>query len=139
MGLEHDRETYDDILRAVHANVARANVDVTVDFRRQDPAKLASVYKLTRGQFEYLTRARFPLDWAVAEMTKQFLRNKRRYGVKTKRIPDRESRKRAAEEGDPFILGSRKRHRATASIPHIDDRNEEEQESDQDEENESDG
>ncbi|KAJ7028357.1 hypothetical protein C8F04DRAFT_67420 [Mycena alexandri] len=100
----------------------RANIDITVDFRRQDPAKLAAVYKLTRKEFPYLTRARFPLDWAIAEMTKQFLRNRRRYGVKCKRIPNREARKRAEASG------GNKRRRGTGALPHIDDRGEDEDE-----------
>ncbi|KAJ7761341.1 hypothetical protein B0H16DRAFT_1884344 [Mycena metata] len=106
MGLEEDREQYDAILRSIHTNVVRANVDITIDFRRQDPAKLAAVYKLTREEFPYLTRARFPLDWAIAEMTMQFLRNRRRYGLKCKRIPNREARKRAEASG-----GNKRRRR----------------------------
>jgi len=50
MGLEDDDEKYQAIMRSVHHNVVRANVDFTVDFRRQDPAKLAAVYKLVRDQ-----------------------------------------------------------------------------------------
>ncbi|KAJ7897880.1 hypothetical protein B0H14DRAFT_2557396 [Mycena olivaceomarginata] len=67
------------ILRTVHTNVGRANLDYTLDFRRQDPGKLAALYKLVRcrvsiqfwayGCFEtrrdipYVTRKRFPMDW----------------------------------------------------------------------------
>ncbi|KAJ7637884.1 hypothetical protein DFH06DRAFT_643532 [Mycena polygramma] len=140
MGLEDDRATYEAILvsvrmsvvvivdvphqRSVHANVARANIDMTVDFRRQDAAKLAAVYKLTRKGFPYLTRDRFPLDWATAEVVKQYLRNKRRYAVKRGFIPKRADRKRQHEE---VAQGSNGRPRTGAGdVPHIDDMDEDE-------------
>ncbi|KAK6988584.1 hypothetical protein R3P38DRAFT_3331926 [Favolaschia claudopus] len=94
MGLDDNDELYGYIQRLVHHNVARANLDFTVDFRQQDPAKLAAVYKLTRKDVPYLSRCRFPLDWALAEMVKQYLRNKRRYAVKCSYIPNRATRKR---------------------------------------------
>ncbi|KAJ7826209.1 hypothetical protein B0H14DRAFT_2185964, partial [Mycena olivaceomarginata] len=83
MGLDDDRDLFQAIVRSVHTNVVRANVDFTIDFRRQDPAKLAAVYKLTRDSHKpFLSRERFPLDWAIAEITKQFLRNKRKHAVR---------------------------------------------------------
>ncbi|KAJ6521758.1 hypothetical protein B0H19DRAFT_1371312 [Mycena capillaripes] len=129
MGLEDDAELYEAIVRAVNSNVARANLDYTVDFRRQDAAKLAAVYKLTRKDFPYLTRSRFPLDWATAEITKQYMRNKRRYAVKRGFIPNRETRSKRRREEDT-AEGSNKRRRTTGPIVHIDDQEEDEEEED---------
>ncbi|KAJ7607636.1 hypothetical protein DFH06DRAFT_1004209 [Mycena polygramma] len=115
MGLAGDDEKYQAILVSIHTNVVRANVDITVDFRRQDPAKLATVYKLTRDAHKpFLSRERFPLDWSSAEMTKQFLRNRRKYDVRQGRLATREERKRAAEQ----TAGGSSKRRKTA---HIDD------------------
>ncbi|KAJ7710498.1 hypothetical protein B0H17DRAFT_1190230 [Mycena rosella] len=125
MGLQDDRLQYEAIGRTMRKNVIRADIDYTIDFRRQDPAKLAMVYKLTRKAFPYLTRARFPLDWAVAEMVKQYLRNKRRYGVKKQYIPDRETRKREREEAGSATRN--KRRKGPAGSRHIDDVEEDEE------------
>ncbi|KAJ7073434.1 hypothetical protein B0H15DRAFT_935016 [Mycena belliarum] len=116
MKLEDDDQDYRAILRTVHASVGRVGLDFTQDFRQQDPAKLAAVYKLTRKKHPYLTRARFPLDWAQAEMVKQYLRNKRRYSVRRGYIPNRETRKHEREEGGSGE-GNDKRHKGA----HIDD------------------
>ncbi|KAJ7936715.1 hypothetical protein B0H13DRAFT_2437581 [Mycena leptocephala] len=120
MGLEDDDEQYQAIMRSVHHNVVRANVDFTVDFRRQDPARLAAVYKLTRETHKpFLSRERFPLDWAIAEMTKQFLRNKRKHAVRRGYIGNREERKREREES--AAEGSNKRRKTSTPTTHIDD------------------
>lgn len=42
-----------------------------------------------RKHHPYMTRKRFPADWAAGEMLKQFLRNHRRYEVKKGRMPPR--------------------------------------------------
>ncbi|KAF7348741.1 hypothetical protein MVEN_01393200 [Mycena venus] len=138
MGLANDRDLYEDILRHIHTNVARANLDYTVDFRRQDPGKLAAVYKLTRKEFPYLTRARFPLDWALAEMVKQYLRNKRRYAVKRGFIANRETRKRQREE-DSVSNSQTKRRRVAGNVGHIDDEDEQDEQDEQDEEEQAEG
>ncbi|KAJ7799626.1 hypothetical protein B0H14DRAFT_3886010 [Mycena olivaceomarginata] len=123
MGLDDDRDCSRQL--CVHTNVVRANVDFTIDFRRQDPAKLAAVYKLTRDSHKpFLSRERFPLDWAIAEITKQFLRNKRKHAVRRGYIGNREERKRASE--GRAIPSSKRR-----KIRHIDHPEEEEEEDEQ--------
>ncbi|KAJ7466122.1 hypothetical protein FB451DRAFT_1402516 [Mycena latifolia] len=67
MGLDDDDDQFCAILRSVHTNVARANLDVAEDYRHQDPGKLAAVFRLTRKEHPYLTEKRFPLNWAIAE------------------------------------------------------------------------
>lgn len=101
----------------------------------------------TRREYPYLTTKRFPLNWAVAEMVKQYLRNKRRlvrlfcgtslpfsadrYGVRLGNIPDRKTRKRKAQENS---MGSNKRRKTTSgTVRHINDDEEEEEPSDSDE------
>jgi hypothetical protein len=85
------------IKNLVHENVIRANLGVRQIYCKQDPAKLAAVFKLvsiphvairilltilskTPKGDEYLTEKRFPfrLNWGMTEMVKQFLRNRRR-------------------------------------------------------------
>ena len=48
----------------------------------------------TRKAHPYVTRKRFPADWAVAEILKQYLRNHRHYAVKHGRMP---SKKKAVD------------------------------------------
>ncbi|KAJ6462063.1 hypothetical protein DFH09DRAFT_1296188 [Mycena vulgaris] len=115
MELNDDQDTFDAILRSVHDHVARANLDVTQDYRNQDPAKIAAVFKLTRKAHPYLTEKRFPLNWSTAEMVKQYLRNKRRYGVRCGYIPKHVARKHGGK--NTTTEGSNRRHR----VPHIDE------------------
>ncbi|KAJ7771162.1 hypothetical protein DFH07DRAFT_768541 [Mycena maculata] len=123
MGLEDGPEEFSKIQSTLHTNVIRANLNVEEHYRHQDPAKLAAAYKLTRKQFPYLTEKRFPLNWALAEMAKQYLGNKRKYGVKCGVIPNAKERKHKAEENT--VLGRSKRRRTElGSVPHIDDASE---------------
>ncbi|KAK7057846.1 hypothetical protein R3P38DRAFT_2498204 [Favolaschia claudopus] len=131
MGLDDNDELYGYIQRLVHHNVARANLDFTVDFRQQDPAKLAAVYKLTRKDVPYLSRCRFPLDWALAEMVKQYLRNKRRYAVKCSYIPNRATRKR---QRDDQGAGSSNKRARRSGVAHIDDQDNNDSDNEHDEE-----
>ncbi|KAJ6559313.1 hypothetical protein B0H10DRAFT_2445960 [Mycena sp. CBHHK59/15] len=119
----NEDEMYRAILRTVHFNVARANLDVEADFGHQDPAKLASIFKLTRKEHPYLTQRRFPLDWTTAEMVKQYLRNKRRYGVRCGFIADRKTRKRGHE--DSGSAGGAQKRRKTGPTRHIDEEEDE--------------
>ncbi|KAG6824013.1 hypothetical protein H0H92_008273 [Tricholoma furcatifolium] len=69
---------YAAIVRTNRQHVIRVGLDTNVSFGRQDPDKLAKVYKLNRNAFSYLTKRRFPADWASAEMVKMYLRNQRK-------------------------------------------------------------
>lgn len=77
----------------------------------------------TRKDHPWVTERRFALNWAVAEMVKQYLRNKRRYGVRVGYIPDRETRKRQREEDtQQENSNGKRRHTGTAGgVRHIDD------------------
>ncbi|KAJ7143264.1 hypothetical protein C8R46DRAFT_1360689 [Mycena filopes] len=123
MGLGDDEAEFRAIQRSVHKNVVRTNLDVTQVYRHQDPGKLAAVFKLTRKDHPWVTERRFALNWAVAEMVKQYLRNKRRYGVRVGYIPDRETRKRQREEdGQQENSNGKRRHTGTTGrVRHIDD------------------
>ncbi|KAJ7787858.1 hypothetical protein B0H14DRAFT_2269676, partial [Mycena olivaceomarginata] len=70
MDLDGDDDLYGAIQRTMHDAVARAHLDASMDFREQAPDKLSAVFKLMRKDHAYLTKKRFPLDWASAEMVK---------------------------------------------------------------------
>lgn len=81
----------------------------------------------TRQAHPYLTEKRFPLNWAIAEMVKQYMRNKRRHAVKMGHMPDRKTRKRMRENNDN-AQGSSKRRKTGTAVRHIDDEEEEQDE-----------
>ncbi|KAJ7055135.1 hypothetical protein C8F01DRAFT_1374038 [Mycena amicta] len=99
MGLIDDRKLYKDIQRHIRNNCKRVNIDGSIEFARQDVEKLGMIYKLGRKEFPYLTNKRFALDWAQADLVKQYLRNYRKVEVKAQRMPNRQERKRQREEG----------------------------------------
>jgi hypothetical protein len=66
----------------------------------------------------FLSRERFPLDWAVAEMTKQFSRNKRKHAVRRGYIGNRVERKREREKS--VAEGSNKRRKTSTPTTHGD-------------------
>ncbi|KAJ6540681.1 hypothetical protein B0H19DRAFT_1269225 [Mycena capillaripes] len=136
MDLEDEPEEFNAIQRSLHTNVARVNLDVAQDFRRQDPAKTAALFKLMRKAHPYLTEKRFPLNWAVAEMLKQYLRNKRRYGVRVGYIPDRKTRKRQGSDGDASAGPNKCRKTTTEPVGHIDDDNADDNDNDNDDDGE---
>ncbi len=47
---------------------------------------------------KYLTRKRFPVDWAQAEILKQFIRNNRKHARKNGRLPKAGSEDNTGEE-----------------------------------------
>jgi hypothetical protein len=69
-----------------------------------------------------MTKARFPQNWATAELVKQYLRNHRRYEVKKGRMMPRHQRSAANCSGN------------TSHLPNIDF----EEDEDMDNENEND-
>jgi hypothetical protein len=87
------------------------NLDITADFREQDAEKLGNLFKLVRmsplsmfvvsfispfkarNRFPYLTKKRFPHNWAVAEMVKNNLANRRKYRVKHGKLARRKERR----------------------------------------------
>ena len=69
----------------------------------------------------YMSKARFPQNWATAELVKQYMRNHRRYEVKKGRMMPRHQRSAATSSGN------------TAQLPNVDSDNEEDEENDDDE------
>ncbi|KAJ7017633.1 hypothetical protein C8F04DRAFT_1243941 [Mycena alexandri] len=143
MGLEDDQEEFLRIQDIVRTNCRRVNLDFTQDYRKQEPEKLAALFKLSRKDSDYLTTKRFPLNWAQAEIVKQYLRNRRKYNVRKGRLPDRETRKRQAQD-DGTASGSRKRRKTTSGrssspLPHIDDQEDEDEDGDEEGNADSDG
>jgi DNA-directed RNA polymerase specialized sigma subunit len=55
-----------------------------------------------------MTKARFPQNWATAELVKQYMRNHRRYEVKKGRMMPRRQRSAATSTGN------------TSQLPNID-------------------
>ncbi|KAJ6593285.1 hypothetical protein B0H19DRAFT_1055895 [Mycena capillaripes] len=109
MGLDQREEEYEAMLRYVHRCVARADLDIEQPYRKQD----------MRKKFAYLTEKRFHLNWATAEMVKQYLRNKRRYGVRRGYILSRDARKRQHE--DTSAGTNKRRKTGNGAVRHIDD------------------
>ena len=75
-----------------------------------------------------MTKARFPQNWATAELVKQYMRNHRRYEVKKGRMMPRRKRLAATSSGN------------TSQLPNIDSDEDEksEKENEENESNESD-
>jgi hypothetical protein len=48
----------------------------------------------------YMSKARFPQNWATAELVKQYMRNHRRYEVKKGRMMSRHQRSAATSSGN---------------------------------------
>ncbi|KAF8152494.1 hypothetical protein B0H34DRAFT_677817 [Crassisporium funariophilum] len=96
---------YGSILCTTCQNVIRANLDITVRYRQQDPEKLLQVFKLTRGEHPYLTKKRFPADWAVAEIVKQYLCNQRKEAKRKLKNAHGRARKQARRHIDNLGTG----------------------------------
>jgi DNA-directed RNA polymerase specialized sigma subunit len=74
-----------------------------------------------------MSKARFPQNWATAELVKQYMRNHRRYEVKKGRMMPRRERSTATSSGN------------TSQLPNIDSDKDEDMDKENDEdENESD-
>jgi hypothetical protein len=50
-----------------------------------------------------MSKARFPQNWATAELIKQYMRNHRRYEVKKGRMMSRHQRSAASSSGIPNV------------------------------------
>jgi hypothetical protein len=68
-----------------------------------------------------MSKARFPQNWATAELVKQYMRNHRRYEVKKGRMMPRHQRSAANSS------------RNTSQVPNIDSDDDEDMENDGDE------
>ncbi|KAK7026684.1 hypothetical protein VNI00_015557 [Paramarasmius palmivorus] len=82
MGLADDKAKYDKMVAAIKACAARAGINRRELYKNVESEKMALCFKLMRGKFDYLTRKRFPADWAQAAMLKQTLSNQRKYDKK---------------------------------------------------------
>jgi hypothetical protein len=51
----------------------------------------------TRQTHPYMTKKRFPADWAAAEMLKQYMKNHRRHAVRNGRMESRAERRKREE------------------------------------------
>ena len=71
-----------------------------------------------------MTKARFPQNWATAELVKQYMRNHRRYEVKKERMMPRRKRLAATSSGN------------TSELPNLDSDEEENADKENEDENE---
>ncbi|KAF8337256.1 hypothetical protein F5887DRAFT_869099, partial [Amanita rubescens] len=83
MGLEGEegKTEYLAIVKSVRMLTIQACINLKNDFREVDPAKLAMVYEMTTKAQPYMTKKRFPNNWATAEIVKQYMKNHRRHAV----------------------------------------------------------
>ncbi|KAG5649569.1 hypothetical protein H0H81_003053 [Sphagnurus paluster] len=77
-GSREERAMYAAIVTHSRRSCTRVGLDLEAKFRCQDPEKLGKVFKLNRAAFPYLTKKRFPGDWASAEIVKLYLRGQRK-------------------------------------------------------------
>ncbi|KAL1686881.1 hypothetical protein GGG16DRAFT_117523 [Schizophyllum commune] len=54
-------------------------MDPRMPYRKQDPEKLAKIFKAGWREHPYLTPQRFPAHWAQSAMLRQYLSNLRKY------------------------------------------------------------
>ncbi|PIL32950.1 hypothetical protein GSI_05068 [Ganoderma sinense ZZ0214-1] len=85
---------YAEIQRTVRSLVIRAMLDWTDDFRRQDPDKLATLFRAARAAHPILQR--YVNNWATAAIARQYMQNKRKHAYKQGYI----SKRRAHRTGD---------------------------------------
>jgi hypothetical protein len=52
----------------------------------------------TRKAHPYMTKERFPADWAAAEILKQYMKNYRRHAVRKGRMESRANRREAQDK-----------------------------------------
>lgn len=71
-----------------------------------------------------MSKARFPQNWATAELIKQYMRNHRHYEVKKGRMMPRHQHSAASTSGN------------TSQLPNVDSDNEDEDKENDDDENE---
>ncbi|KAI1781935.1 hypothetical protein LXA43DRAFT_1069532 [Ganoderma leucocontextum] len=85
---------YAEIQRTIRSLVIRAALDWTDDFRRQDPDKLATLFRAARTAHPILQR--YANNWATAAIARQYMQNKRKHAYKQGYI----SKRRAHQVGD---------------------------------------
>ncbi|KAK0221126.1 hypothetical protein EDD85DRAFT_742352, partial [Armillaria nabsnona] len=77
MGLEDDVAMYKKIMARVKTNAIKAGIDFKREYKNQNKETLGKVFKAVG--------TRFPVDWAQAEIVKQFIRNNRKHARKNGR------------------------------------------------------
>ncbi|KIM34942.1 hypothetical protein M413DRAFT_32896 [Hebeloma cylindrosporum] len=109
MGLDdtdEHKKLYRAITRSVRDSIIKRSIDLSLDFRKVDPDDLSAIFKWTRKMHPYMLKARFPQNWATAELVKQYMRNHRRYEVKKGRMPPRNQRSGASSSGNATQLAN---------------------------------
>ncbi|RXW22117.1 hypothetical protein EST38_g3745 [Candolleomyces aberdarensis] len=109
MGLEEDLVLYRNIQRTVKHAAIQSGINLHSRFRDLPVDKLANIYKKVRDTHDYVDKRRFPADWPIVELLKQFLKNHRKHDRKVGRL-------------EPYRT-ARAQHQApnTNSLPNIDD------------------
>ncbi|KAJ2921606.1 hypothetical protein H1R20_g15488, partial [Candolleomyces eurysporus] len=111
MGLGEDPSLYRSIQRTVKHATIQSGIDLHSRFKALPVDKLANIYKKVRDTHEYIDRRRFPADWPVVELLKQFLKNHRKYDRKMGRL-------------EPYRTAQEVRsqsHARSGNLPNIDD------------------
>ncbi|PIL25593.1 hypothetical protein GSI_11341 [Ganoderma sinense ZZ0214-1] len=85
---------YAEIQRTVRSLVIWASLDWTDDFRRQDPDKLATLFRAAHAAHPILQR--YTNNWATAAIARQYMQNKHKHAYKQGYI----SKRRAHRVGD---------------------------------------
>ncbi|KAF9472873.1 hypothetical protein BDN70DRAFT_937846 [Pholiota conissans] len=104
MGLKSRKGEYKIIRATVRKYVDAAMLNTGGHFKDQEAEKLGAIYKLARDQFPYLTRDRFPNDWATSEIVKGYLCYLRKENAK--KVQQGEVEVRNDEGGERHEQGS---------------------------------
>ncbi|KIM39695.1 hypothetical protein M413DRAFT_11844 [Hebeloma cylindrosporum] len=54
----------------VRDSIIKWSIDLSLDFRQVDPDDLSAIFKFTRKTHPYMSKARFPQNWATAKLVK---------------------------------------------------------------------
>ncbi|KZT72990.1 hypothetical protein DAEQUDRAFT_722083 [Daedalea quercina L-15889] len=80
MGLADNKPLYARCMRVVRDLTLAAKINWQKDFIHQDPLVIGRLFHAAQERESYL--ARFESSWATGDLVKQFLRNRRKYGVR---------------------------------------------------------
>ncbi|KIY52504.1 hypothetical protein FISHEDRAFT_69924 [Fistulina hepatica ATCC 64428] len=79
MGLGNHPVAYRTILSDLRGATQKAGVQFDRTYKEQDLEVIGKTCQYMRGLHPYLTRERFPGDWAIKAMIRQFIKNRRKY------------------------------------------------------------
>ncbi|KAG1898840.1 uncharacterized protein F5891DRAFT_1190322 [Suillus fuscotomentosus] len=124
MGLEDARNQYISIQGDVHLLCAQVGLDFRTKYVHQPAEVLSKIFKLARREHPYLKQ--FQNDWATAEITKQYLQNKRKQSNHKRKAQGEGNSSRCKTHSHFDVSGSESEEEAKSSEHGSGDENNEE-------------